>query len=270
MEASLRAELVEQVAGAQGELESNIEVLRRAALAGGDAGALGQAEAQMQALTRLQHRIGRADPSTLTAMRAEVVASVAASVALTQAARTSVANVQTAEVALHAAQAEARRTVADFTHDFYERKIFDPYLKFASAEDERAYREREESYRREIEKAQAQGTPEGDLRALQLTKAQLLDAGAHGADRNPAYEPLLRNVNAAESALQRFVPPAQAKAEAAKQQRNLDALIPDASIDPALIAQFQGAGIIASDAGATGHGVTDKPRSTGQQSGRNA
>lgn len=256
-ETSLRAELVEQIAGAQGELESNIEVLRRAAVAGGDAGALGQAEAQAHALARLQHRIGRADPSTLAAIRAEVVASVAASVALTQTARTTAANAQTAEVALHAAQAEARKVVNDFTHDFYERKIFDPYLKFASAEDERAYREREEKNRREIKKARAEGTPEGDLRALNLTREQLRDAGAHGASASPDYARLEQQTAAAEQNLAAQIAARQGHATQPEPAIDpLDAIAPSKNIPPSIIANLRAAGVSIPPPETQGHGVT--------------
>lgn len=245
---------MEQIAGAQGELESNIEVLRRAAVAGGDAGALGQAEAQMQALTRLQHKIGRADPSTLAAIRAEVVASVAASVALTQTARTSAANAQTTEVALHAAQAEARKVVDDFTHDFYERKIFEGDLKFTSPDDERAYREREEQRRREIEKARAEGTPDGDLRATSLAIAQLEDAGAHGAKANAAYQPTLDGLQSARRDLAARISPPKA---ITPPPPTTEASTP---IDADLIASLRAAGVVVADQQQQGHGVA--PRDT--------
>jgi hypothetical protein len=40
----------------------------------------------------------------------------------------------------------------------------------------------------------AKGTPEGNAEALRLGKAQLIDAGAHGADRSPDYAPMLANL----------------------------------------------------------------------------
>jgi len=263
---SLRAELVEQIAGAQGELESNIEVLRQAAVAGGDAGALGQAEAQLHALTRLQHKISRADPATLAAIRAEVVASVAASVALTQTARTSAASAQTAEVALHAAQTEARRAVTDFTHDFYERKIFDPYLEFSSEEEKRAYREREEQRRREIEKAHAEGTPDGDLRAANLAIAQLEDAGAHGADQSPDYNTGLAGLKTARDSLaarigEQMTPTkataAIAKGQSAPAENSLE-------LDPELLASLRATGVTVADTTTQGHGVAKGQASPAQ------
>jgi hypothetical protein len=92
---------------------------------------------------------------------------------------------------LHEASEAAHHKVATFVHDFYVRKIFDPYLRFGSPEDEAAYRKREAERERAIKEALAEGTPEGNLRASQLAVEQLKDAGAHGADRSPQYQPAL-------------------------------------------------------------------------------
>lgn len=54
-------------------------------------------------------------------------------------------------------------------------------LQFASAEDERAYREREEETRRYIAEQNAKGTPEGNLNASGAAVGQMVDAKAHGA-----------------------------------------------------------------------------------------
>ncbi|KAJ8134275.1 hypothetical protein OY671_012512, partial [Metschnikowia pulcherrima] len=53
--------------------------------------------------------------------------------------------------------------------------------QFASAEDERAYRQREAERRSYIEAEQAKGTPEGNLNAAGATVGQMADAKAHGA-----------------------------------------------------------------------------------------
>lgn len=170
------------------------------------------AESQLARLAGLGRRVEQSNGGSLTSIRAEVNAFVAATQATALQARSAAATAQAAEMAVHAAQAEARRVTGDFVHDFYERKVFDPYLRFASEDEEKAYREREEARRQQIEAARAEGTPEGDARALDLAKDQLLDAGQHGADRSPDYEPMLNDLTAAQQNLRAAQAP-QAKAE---------------------------------------------------------
>ena len=88
---------------------------------------------------------------------------------------------------LRDARRQAQQTIAELDDDLYKRKIFDGFLKFSSDEDERAYRKREEENRRALAAARAKGTPEGDLEALAIERRQLLDAGAHGADRSEEW-----------------------------------------------------------------------------------
>lgn len=250
-----------QIVGAQAQLESHIEELRRAAVAGGDAGALGQAEAQLGRLGSLARRLEHAGPSGIAALKAEVLAANFAAQALAQQSRTAAATAQNTEVALHAAQHDARKAVDDFTRDFYERKIFEKDLRFTSDEDERAYREREEQRRREIEKARAEGTPEGDLRALTLSREQLEDAGAHGADSNPAYHRLHASLSAKETALKHAL--AGQQTIHAAQDDPLAASAPVA-LPSDLLATVRGTGMKVSEG--QGHGVT-AARPTGEQRG---
>jgi hypothetical protein len=253
--------LAGQITSTQAQLEGHIEDLRRAAIAGGDAGALGQAEAQLGRLGTLARRLEQAGPGGLAALKAEVLAANFAAQALAQQSRTVAATAQNTEVALHAAQHDARKAVDDFTRDFYERKIFEKDLRFASEEDERAYREREEQRRREIEKARAEGTAEGDLRAINLSREQLEDAGAHGADRNPAYHRLHGSLSAKEAALKHALA-AQPHARAA-QEDPLAASAPVA-LPGDLLATVRSTGMQLSEG--QGHGVT-AARPTGEQRG---
>ncbi len=260
--------MLEQIAGAQASLESDIELLRHAAAMGGDSAALAVAQNQLSRLGGLQQRIDHLPNGALTAIRAEVAASVAASQTLAQQVRTSVAIARAAEVALHAASAEAHRVTGDFVRDFYERKIFDPYLRFASPEDERAYREREEASHRAIEQARAEGTPEGELRALQLARAQLLDAGAHGATNSPDYAPLMDRISSVESRLQgaivRTHPDRSATSARASEPDPLDSIAASTTVPGDLIANIRAAGITLADQAGTGHGVsTQQPQSVG-------
>ncbi|WP_421729374.1 hypothetical protein [Brevundimonas sp.] len=246
--------LIEQIAGAQAALESDIETLRHAAMMGGDGGALAAAQNQMSRLSGLQHRIESAQGGGLAAIRAEVMASVAASQTLAQRARASATTAQAAEAALHEASAAAHRVTGDFVRDFYEKKIFDPYLHFASADEERAYREREEASRKAIETARAEGTPEGELRALQISRAQLVDAGKYGAADSPDYQPMLNRIDAAQQPLEQ----ALAGRQPVVQQQAEDALAPTEStlVSPDIIAVLRSTGTVMSDASASGHGVT--------------
>jgi hypothetical protein len=68
-------------------------------------------------------------------------------------------------------------------------KLFDPYLKFASAADEEEYRKREADQHRYIEAELAKKTPEGTLNAAGGTIGQMLDANAHGAGDSPEFLP---------------------------------------------------------------------------------
>lgn len=199
--ASIRPILAAELSSAQAALESQIEQLRHAAIATGDSGSVANAESQLQRLALLGRKLDHASPEALRAMQAEVLAVIANAQQTAQQVCTATANARTAEVALHSAQAQARRVTDDFLHDFYERKIFDPYLTFSSPEEERAYREREEARQRAIEAARALGTPEGELRAADLAIDQMHDAGRHGADASPEFDDHLRGLQSARNSL---------------------------------------------------------------------
>lgn len=265
-EASLRAELAERISGAQAEIEHHLTELRRAASAGGDATPLLQADAQREGLGRLLHRIAQAHGAGLVSIRAEVSAFVAAAQAVAQQARTVAATAQAAEVALHAASAAARQEITSFVHDFYEKKIFDPYLRFASVEDEEAYRKREAERREAIDKALAEGTPEGNLRANQLAIDQLKDAGAHGADQSPDYQPSIDRLEASGGVLETQIAAANGSERAgivAKRGSRLAAAEGpveekpcDVALAADLLASLRESGMTTSDDNQSGHGVT--------------
>ncbi len=200
-EASLRAQLSAQVASAQSDIESHLATLRDAVARGGNSAALAQATDQLTNLSRLQKRIGGSDIANLAAIRGEVADSVDATQTLVQTAASQGTARQSAQVELFAASAAAERSVRDFEKDFYERRIFDPYLKFTSKEDEEAYRQREEARRKAIEDARNEHTPQGELRAVNLSIDQLKDAGAHGADRSGEFKPLLDDLTSKHDAL---------------------------------------------------------------------
>ncbi len=165
--------MLTHLANTQSELDGQLSELRRS----GDTLALAIAANQSEGLARLQRRIATASPAHLPAIRAELAAITTAMAVLAGTHGNGASAAQPPEDALERARAEARAQIAGFMADYYDRKIFEPYLRFASAEDEAAYREREERRRNEIEEARALGTPEGDLRAAKLAQEQLKDAG---------------------------------------------------------------------------------------------
>ncbi len=245
-EASFRAELLSELSAAQAALEDQVETLRHAAATGGDAASLAIAQNQLQRLAALGHRIDHAAGGQLASIRAEVTAVVAASHSAAQQSRSAAASGHAAEQALHAATDAAHRVTADFMRDHYERKIFDPYLRFASAEDEQAYRQREEERRREIEKAQTEGTPEAELRALKLAEEQLKDAGAHGADRSPIYAPKVASIREARANLEANLPE---RATTPEKTASAEITPAEAALDlpPDVLAAFRSNGVTAAE-----------------------
>lgn len=152
-------------------------------------------------------------------------------------------------MALHQAVDQARRVTGDFVHDFYERRIFDPYLSFASPEEEQAYRDREEARQRAIEAARALGTPEGDLLALRLGREQLEDAARYGADESPAYAGVYAEISSAERDLRAAVEPEQRqRSTAALEDRDTTS---EPLVSPDVLASLRNAGVTMTDPNAS-------------------
>lgn len=248
---------MEQIAGAQQALEAQLEILRHAATVGGDTASLAMAQNQLSRLGGLHQRVEQMQGGGLAAIRAEVMATVAVSQTMSQQARISTVSAQAAEAALHAASEQAHRNVTTFIHDFYERKIFDPYLRFASPEEEEAYRKRETERELAIKTALAEGTPQGNLRASDLAIAQLEDAGAHGADASPQYQSSMARLRDGRAALAREMgvepqtvgpaptPPADPLAD-------IEASV---AIPGDVLAALRATGVVVADQSQTGHGV---------------
>lgn len=194
-EASLRAELTGAIAAAQIDIANAIAELARS---GADSAALAN---QGQALQQLQRTVGTASLGSLLALRHEVAATSSSASALATQAISNAASTAAAQANLSPAE-RARATIEALHRDLFENKVLDPYLRFASPEDEEAYRKREREREAEIKRALALGTPEGDRRALELQQDQLRDAGAHGADRSPDYSGLVQRADAAMADLQ--------------------------------------------------------------------
>ena len=236
-----------QIEGAQAELSANL-----AQLSNDDTGLAAQGQAQLGSLAALQRQIDGASPMALVMMRASVAASVAASANLAQQARTAASSTaQGAGASLATASAAARATIADFERDMYEKKIFDPYLRFGSKEDEEAYREREAQRLALTKKAEAERTPQGDLKALDVSIAQMNDAKAHGADTSPDFQSTMAGLVAGRqnlaTAMAKDAAPAQDARAAAK---------PSVDISPDLLASLRATGVTVADTQQNGHGVT--------------
>lgn len=88
-----------------------------------------------------------------------------------------------------AASIETRRETEALSRDMFDRKIFDPYLHFSSAEDEAEYRKRQAEARSYVNAQLARGTPEGNLNAGGGMVGSMLDAHAHGAGDSPEFLP---------------------------------------------------------------------------------
>jgi hypothetical protein len=254
-EASLRAELSTQIASAQSDIENRLAVLTEALARGGDGGALAQAQSQLIALARLQRRVTDAGAGGLSTMRGEVTAMVAATQGITQTSSASGAQAfQLGQLSLRQASEAARASASSFAHDYYDRHIFDTYLKFASTEDEEEYRGREQERKQAIDKALAERTPKGDLKALDLSIAQMNDAGAHGADKSPEFQSRLDALKTHRNQLAGALdkqPPVRTQASG----DDISAVKPDASVSPDLIAGLRASGVVMPDQTGDGHGV---------------
>lgn len=261
-QASLRAELQRQIEQAQSRLETQLAELKRVGLLDTNPALAEALHSQLQVLTALGNFLPSASGATLAQVRAEVATSVAAANSLGQQAQTIVALADASQAADHMmalaiARDDARHTAEDFLHDFYEKRIFDPYLHFDTLDDERAYREREALRRQAIEEAMAKHTPNGDLQALQLEKDQLRDAGKHGATASPQFQTYADELDGKYDALSRAMPTAATKTpdEARAQSVQPETTSP-VKIDPGILAALKNSGSHVADQNQDGHGLT--------------
>lgn len=167
-----------QLVAAQFELEGALAEFT------GNSGALGQVQLQLQLsmLVVLRQQIGTASPATLSAMSNEIVGAVTQAQGLVQQARANAAN---GEASAASNTAKARQLMQSVADDLFRQKLLDPYLHFATAEDEAAYRKREQDRSIAYDDEIAKQTAEGNRRAASILQSQLADAKAHGADRSP-------------------------------------------------------------------------------------
>ncbi len=197
----MRAELTDTLVSAAQQLESAIADLRSAGSAD-----VATYQSQLADIIALKRGVATASPAALTLLGSQIasLASAANAAAQDASAKAGVANTQSAAGQLAQASDRARQAVATVMDGM---KDFDSYLHFDSPEDERAYRERERERQEEIKREQAKGTPQGDLAAVGLAKAQLTDAGAHGADQSPEFQKFMGDLDGAGADLKAAMPP---------------------------------------------------------------
>lgn len=195
----LRAEAAALLAQAQNQLA---EVQRALAGAGGDSAAHARLSAAADHLSAIVSQLSNAVNSRSFPLRGAdligiqgVVASGEAHAAVAEAATASTqAGAQAAAYAAAGANVataalETRRETESLAHDLYDQRIFDPYLRFKSQNDEEEYRRREVDTKRYVEQQLAKHTPEGDLNAGGGVLDQMLDAHDHGAGASPQFMP---------------------------------------------------------------------------------
>jgi len=193
--ASQRTELIGQLAGAQLALEAVIAELSRN---GGDVTILAELRNQIVSVIDLRQHVGSASRSELASIRREVASVTAASQTLAQHAASSGSAVVSHPTMTHQ---QAHAAIQSVSHDLFDRHVLDPYLQFASEEDERAYRRREQENAEALKRALALNTPAGSLHAAAILERQLDDAEAHGAGASPEFAALRERNNQARLAI---------------------------------------------------------------------
>ena len=177
-QASLRAELLGRLFAAQAEINALLMESDTAEVAGA-------LRASLNDIQSIQQEVASAPANRLFAMKSEVQAQVRAVQAEGARIREAAATFKLhADQRLEEAQHASRKQVEEVMAGM---RDFDPYLKFASADEAAAYRHREQTRRDYIDREHAKGTVVGDLNAAKAAKDQLLDAGSHGGDRHPDF-----------------------------------------------------------------------------------
>lgn len=257
--ASQRTELIGQLVASQFAIEAALAGL---ITAGADAAVAGEMRSQLALLSELRQQIGSAAGAALTALRNDVIAAAGSASSIVQQARAAAnAASMAASEKLMTAQ-EARHAIQAIGHDLFDQHILDPYLQFTSEEDEKAYRKREQENAEALKRALALNTPEGDRRALEITRSQLADAKAHGADRSPDFPAMESKLDRALAALdatkKRDIAPS-AKASRGNEITNSD------DISEAIAAlQAAGVELKGQPEHGSGHGLTARTNITQQ------
>lgn len=238
-----------------GELSAAADQLQAAitTLIASDIPAVAACKAQLRDIVALKQGVANASPAALTALSSQIaaVAASAASSAQSAVAQGSSGGAQMSQ--LLTAQGASRQAVNAAMDGM---KDLDPYLKFTSAEDERAYRERERERRAAIEREQSKGTPEGELAASQLALAQMNDAKDHGAGDSLEFQRLFDGVATTNAALKSEVRSAAKEQQVQSEPAQSRPAVPATSSELAdTMAALKAAGVRPSAATTEGHGL---------------
>lgn len=260
-QASLRAELIGQLATGQLAVEAALAELSDA---GAAAGHIAELRSQLAGLVDMRRAIAQAGGSELAGLRAGVASAVAATASLADRARQNVASHQATDASL-TPQLRARTTLEAVGRDLFDNKLLDPYLHFASVADEEAYRMREHENHEAYNRAIALHTAEGDRLALEIQRRQLADAKAHGAASSPKFAAMLEDLQQAQADLE--AASSATKPAAAKSGRTAsksDSASPDSRLGE-IKAALKAAGVDANDEPlpSDGHGLGDTAVSRG-------
>jgi hypothetical protein len=95
---------------------------------------------------------------------------------------------------LATSSAATHAQVQTLAGDLFEKKLFDPYLHFANAEEEAAFRRRQAETQQYVAAQLAKDTPEGNLNAGGGMVDAMIDARAHGASDSPDFTPRLSSL----------------------------------------------------------------------------
>lgn len=185
---------------------------------GSDSVLHGELRSQLALLADLRQQIGSASGTALAALRNDVSAATGSASAIVQQARAAASAAGNAANDKPMNAQQARQAIEAVGRDLFERRVLDPYLQFRNAEDEAAYRKREQENAEALKRALALHTPEGDRRATEITLSQLADAKAHGADRSPDFDRLSGEAAAAQASLVAAKPKAVVRANSTKIQ----------------------------------------------------
>jgi hypothetical protein len=175
-----RAELTD-IRRAISQASGNSAVQSRLAAAG--AQIAGVAAEVSQALNSSSFSLGAADLMALQS----AVSSADLSALVDDASTPGGSRRSIAEIA--AASAATRQEVQDLSRDVFDRHIFEPYLRFSSADDEAGFRARTAATQNYVKAQLDRGTAEGNLNAGGGMMDYMLNAHAHGAGKSPEFMP---------------------------------------------------------------------------------
>ena len=156
-QASLRAELLDQLLASQSAIEAAL-----ADFAGADPTVREQLRAQLGSISGLRQQIGIASMATLNSLQTQVIAVAGIAANAAHEAQASALSGSSSPMGMALYANNVRQVVNAAMAGMED---FDRYLQFGPGDTEADYRQREAERRAYIAAQQAKGTPEGDLNA---------------------------------------------------------------------------------------------------------